>query len=235
MGLEIRNVVLENGVVMKGLYATRDFKPGEVIFTLEWEQRQHDGHRNGHGGKLVPFRDSYSPECWDRGIPVGPNAVFCPDPSNPLYWYNHNCEPNSAMTQFGPIHSNPFTGKRYLKFRAIKPIKNGDHITIDYASFSSMNCGDNPGEPYRLECACGSPNCRGKKGGVTSFGTEKPDVQERLILSGQAVLAFLVDEAMEKMSDPFLANLLWSLVAADPRRHDLYRRALRGQQAAGRW
>ena len=53
--------------------------------------------------------------------------------------FNHSCNPNA-----GPDGQ--------ITFVAIKDIKKGEEITCDYATINTC--------PYRLECNCGSKNCR---------------------------------------------------------------------------
>ncbi|MFH1547204.1 MAG: SET domain-containing protein-lysine N-methyltransferase, partial [bacterium] len=54
-------------------------------------------------------------------------------------YINHSCEPNCGI-------------RGDIVFTAIRDIKEGDEITIDYAFIDN--------EDYSFKCTCGSENCR---------------------------------------------------------------------------
>ncbi len=70
----------------------------------------------------------------------------------------HSCDPNCHVD----METRTFT--------AIKPIKSGDFVTMDYAQTESVL--------YRpFECACGAANCRSL---VVGYAQEMPQEKERI-------------------------------------------------------
>jgi hypothetical protein len=72
----------------------------------------------------------------------GPNREFFFFDS----FQNHSCSPNTVMK---------YTNGNKYDIVAIKPIKKGEEITTDYASFDNLFL-DNT----TFTCTCGQPNCR---------------------------------------------------------------------------
>ncbi|CAI7926141.1 unnamed protein product [Closterium sp. NIES-53] len=119
-----------------GLFAARDFTPGDTIELLEegpvhLVTRQH-----------VEKHWSAQQQLWFRQYawPVGPGlwAMWSPRAEDwkPL---NHSCDPNAWLEGLNVV--------------ARRAIGKGEQITIDYATF----CVD--GEPF--PCSCSSTKCRG--------------------------------------------------------------------------
>lgn len=71
---------------------------------------------------------------------VGVKKDIWIDPLKPYKFLNHSCNPTSGM--------------RGLTLIALRDIREGDEITIDY----SIQEGDNL---WEMKCACQTPNCRG--------------------------------------------------------------------------
>ena len=120
-----------------GIYATQDIGPNEVVFKGE-EKSQRIATQ------------SYINNKWtvkEKGIfkkyayPVS-NEVFLLWDENPAEWapQNHCCDAN--------------TGYLGLDVVALRAIKKGEELTLDYADFL-----DEEMEPFN--CKCGSDNCRG--------------------------------------------------------------------------
>ena len=86
---------------------------------------------------------------------------------------NHSCDPNCAVLVEQPDY--PVV--------ALRDIKPGDEITIDYSVTSTS-----PSDGL-FDCLCGSPNCRGKAGG--GFHTI-PAQQQRLYLAQGIVPSYVV-------------------------------------------
>jgi hypothetical protein len=86
------------------------------------------------------------------------NEVFLLWDENPAGWapQNHSCEPNTAY--------------RGLDVIALRPIRKGEELTLDYADFLDEHM-----EPF--ECSCGSSICRkhitGTPGNSVSFREKK--------------------------------------------------------------
>lgn len=114
----------------KGVFAGEDIKAGEVIQPVE--------------GKMVfktikSKKDSLSYPNW---IGVGLNQWI--DPKKPFKFLNHSCNPNAGAKA---------TLKGETRIIAMKNIKEGEEITLDYAIIE--------GDPmWELKCSCGEKNCR---------------------------------------------------------------------------
>jgi D-alanine-D-alanine ligase len=120
-----------------GMFAVADLAPGEVI-----EQYEEQAHylvtrrhvmQNWSSGKQEWFRQYAYPLT---------DELWCMWSDNPADWkpINHACDPNSWLDG--------------LNLVARRPIRRGEEITIDYATF----CGE---QMQAFVCTCGSPDCRG--------------------------------------------------------------------------
>lgn len=72
-------------------------------------------------------------------------------PKAPFRFMNHSCRPNCELFDWEDEPVNPKTGVRDLHVAAIRKIKSGDELTIDYAW---------PAD-FAIPCHCGSKKCRG--------------------------------------------------------------------------
>ncbi|MEA2701614.1 MAG: uncharacterized protein QOE22_323 [Candidatus Parcubacteria bacterium] len=71
-------------------------------------------------------------------IGIGRNRWI--DPDHPNQYLNHSCSPNSGI-------------KGKVTMIALRDIKEGEEITIDYSITESDNL-------WEMECTCGEANCR---------------------------------------------------------------------------
>lgn len=133
-----------NSISGYGIFASQDILPGELIFIGE-----------GRSQRIITRR--YVNQTWgDRekanfrkyAYPIS-KEVFLLWDENPLNWapQNHSCNPNTVLNG--------------LNMTATHFIKQGEELTIDYATFSSENM-----EPFH--CKCGEPNCRGSITGIAN-------------------------------------------------------------------
>jgi hypothetical protein len=122
----------------KGLYAARDFKPGEEILYIDLTRIK----KTYTQGEIE--RSGIDSDHWDY---IG-DGKYVLDYS-PASYVNHSCDPNAYFEFTEP-------GKKYLI--AIKHIKKGEEITVDY-TLGAPDQIDN--ETWTLKCKCGSKNCRG--------------------------------------------------------------------------
>ena len=74
-------------------------------------------------------------------------------------FFNHSCSPNAG-----------FKGQIFLV--AMRDIETDEEITFDYGMVMNLP----EGHPYRIECNCGSLNCRGI---VTGNDWKLPELQKR--------------------------------------------------------
>ena len=147
----LKKYVLQgNAIAGYGIYASQDIKAGELIFAGEERAqrlvtRSHV-EQNWNIGEQRMFRR--------YAYPVS-HEVFLLWDDNPSEWapQNHSCAPN--------------TGYRGLSVIALRKIRAGEELTLDYATFL-----DESAESF--ECKCGAPNCRG-----VIEGSEQNSVTDR--------------------------------------------------------
>jgi D-alanine-D-alanine ligase-like ATP-grasp enzyme len=126
-----------NSIAGFGIYASRNIKEGEIIFTGEERTqrlvtKRHVENNWNEEEKLHFRRYAY---------PVSEELFILWD-EDPSEWapQNHSCDPNTA-----------FDG---LNVFAVRNIIKDEELTLDYAQFLDENM-----EPF--QCQCGSANCRG--------------------------------------------------------------------------
>lgn len=73
------------------------------------------------------------------------------NPGRPFRYLNHSCTPNCELFMWEDDEPEPEAATRHLNVAAVRSIKQGDELTIDY------------GWPahFAVPCLCGSRNCRG--------------------------------------------------------------------------
>jgi uncharacterized protein len=108
----------------RGLFAKVDFKKGDIIFTLQG----------------VLKKGKYPWYVGDRWIQIEKYQWVAPFRSNPGYYINHSCNPNSGI-------------KDSVKIVAMKNIRRGEEVTYDYSTSESEN-------GWYLICHCKNKNCR---------------------------------------------------------------------------
>jgi SET domain-containing protein len=124
----------------KGGYATDKISKGELIIEFKGENVTKDeiNHRISSGVENV-----------DDPLQIDDDVFI--DLNNSAYYFNHSCEPNSAIK-----------GRNNLI--AIRDIQEGEEITYDYSATVGADVND-----WSMECKCGSPNCRHEIGNVTTI------------------------------------------------------------------
>lgn len=126
-GLEIRNSTIEG----KGCFSRRSFRQGRKIaeYTGEKISNAEANRRAGRRRLRICAINSR----WSLDGSKGGNGT---------HYINHSCEPNSYMKiLYG-----------HILFLALRDIRAGEEITIDYESTLHSN---------RKRCTCGAPSCRG--------------------------------------------------------------------------
>ncbi len=135
-------VMKGNAIAGFGIYATRDIRKNEIIFKGE-EKSQRIATK------------SYINRSWDvkelenfkkYAYPLS-NEVFLLWDENPAGWapQNHSCNANTAY--------------KGLNVFALRNIKKGEELTLDYALFLDEHM-----EPFN--CSCGSECCKGYITGI---------------------------------------------------------------------
>lgn len=131
-----------NSISGFGIYATRPIRKGEVVF--QGEERPHRIVTRKH------VEENWSAEQqlhFRRYAYAISEEVFVLWDDNPSEWspQNHSCDANTGLDGLNVI--------------ALRPIRKGEELTLDYAHFLDTSM-----EPF--ECRCGSKSCRGSINGV---------------------------------------------------------------------
>ncbi len=118
--------VIKSKIHGYGIAAGENIKRGEIITRLK--------------GKLKfkinkSIEDALANPDW-----VGVDKNIWIDPDKPYKFLNHSCDANSGI-------------QGRLKLIAVKDIKEGEEITIDYSTIE----GD---QRWKMSCDCGAENCR---------------------------------------------------------------------------
>ena len=131
----------------RGLFAVKPIKKGEVVaiksgHIIDWKTlKKH--------GKLIGA--SY--------LQIDDNFVLAPltksEVEKVMMFLNHSCNPNVGV-------------RGEITFVAMRNIKAGEELTIDYAMIDDDN--------YRMKCNCGTKNCRKI---VTGKDWERKDLQRK--------------------------------------------------------
>ena len=117
----------------KGLFAIEDIKKNEIIADY-----------TGGFGDYVNSKtaDELYEKGWDHMIQVGDDLFFAATKEGDFEeadFINHSCNPNCGI-------------KDKLRIVAMRDIRTGEEVTIDYAMMESSD--------YSFNCNCGSKNCR---------------------------------------------------------------------------
>ena len=117
----------------KGLFVIEDINKDELIADY-----------TGGFGECVDGKkaDELFKKGWDHMIQVDDDLFFAAIKEGDFEdadFINHSCNPNCGI-------------KDKLKIVAMKNIKIGEEITVDYAMMESSD--------YSFKCSCGSENCR---------------------------------------------------------------------------
>jgi hypothetical protein len=86
---------------------------------------------------------------------------------------NHSCEPNAEITQW-TVNGDP-----RMAFQAIKYIRKGDEITVDYQTHKGRGA-------YPQQCLCGSTQCHG-----TMYTICKPNNTMRTVEPKEQMFALM--------------------------------------------
>ena len=128
-----------------GLFCTKDIMKGEIVFVK--------------GGYELHRSEMFSQCTIDSYLPIGDDLFLSAkteeEAAHVKLYINHSCDPNLAML-------NDRT------FCAIRHIKSGEELTIDYAFVDN--------EDYSFECHCGSPKCRKT---ITGFDWKESSVRRK--------------------------------------------------------
>ncbi|MFH1072932.1 MAG: SET domain-containing protein-lysine N-methyltransferase [Nanoarchaeota archaeon] len=125
--------ILKTDKTGRGIFAKKDFKREEYIFTFK--------------GNIINNR-TYARKL-KCTLQIGRNKWLEPDNSSVGRYINHSCNPNAGI-------------KGLKRIVAIRNIKKGEQITIDYSITD-----DDPS--WIMHCKCGSIRCRRKIKSIQSL------------------------------------------------------------------
>jgi len=124
--------IKEAGKKGKGVFALRNFRKGEIVFTnlrgRLAREKDLEKIRKSEGDHL----NEIDKETWEIMNPPGRLV-------------NHSCNPNAIPGE---------SSKKRVPYIALRSIRKGDEITVDYRINAHM------GNTWK--CHCGSKNCSGK-------------------------------------------------------------------------
>lgn len=115
-----------------GVFALRNFRRGEVVFTNLRGKLVKDKNLAKILKSEGDHLNEIDKETWEIMNPLG-------------RFVNHSCDPNTLPKE---------SSKKIVPYIALKPIEKGDEITVDYRINAHM------GNTWK--CYCGSKNCLGK-------------------------------------------------------------------------
>ncbi|MDO8656516.1 MAG: SET domain-containing protein [Nanoarchaeota archaeon] len=121
-----------------GVSAEEDIKKGETIQEIHGEAR------------FLTVRNKKESLSYPNWIGVGKDKWI--NPSYPNQYLNHSCNPNAGIKGAITISQDKSVKGKYV-IVALKPIKEGEEITIDYSIIE----GD---DLWEMKCKCGEKNCR---------------------------------------------------------------------------
>ena len=142
-----------------GLFATRAFDAGEVIYRSGWFTVEDTEHRfvttvvSANGAREVEITTLHS-------VRFNGNRIF----DIPGCFMNHDCRGNSVPRY---ADDDPHTYEEI----ATAPIAAGEQITCNYLLFD-WEC-----DGHTFTCACGQPECFGE---IRGFAHLSPEQQEYL-------------------------------------------------------
>ena len=119
-------IIHKSKVHGNGIFANEDIKRGELIDFVKGKI---------HHLKVLTKRESHSHPNW-----IGVSKYTWLDPMPPYKFLNHSCNPSAGI-------------KGRISVYAIRNIKKGEEVTIDYATTEI--------DPlWEMRCLCGETTCR---------------------------------------------------------------------------
>jgi hypothetical protein len=151
------NLKIEQTTKGMGVFTMQDISKGEVV--SEWIGQKYSVNDIPHPYQLA--HDLYTQ--------VGPLTYL--GPSGGIDdMINHSCDPNCGL----------FFESDKIYCKTIKDINAGEELTWDYSTTMDKE-GINGLDGWKMECECGSPNCRGI---IQGFNTVPKDIQKKYIAMG---------------------------------------------------
>ncbi|MCX7422312.1 MAG: SET domain-containing protein [Planctomycetia bacterium] len=115
----------------RGVFAKRAIRKGTLVGLVQ--------------GRVLDDPGYFSDYCIDLG------GSLSLEPRAPFRYLNHCCEPNAQLLLTEKCHKDGSSAPSIVHVKALRAIKIGEELTIDYAWISET--------PIR--CLCGASSCRG--------------------------------------------------------------------------
>lgn len=122
-----------------GFMEVRDTEVGKGLFATELIE--HEEALGVVEGKVFDDPNYGSDYC------IGLEGNLSLEPGEPFRFLNHSCEPNCELVYW----EYEDTDERELMLHALRDIKAGEQLTIDYGWPASS----------AIQCKCGAASCRG--------------------------------------------------------------------------
>lgn len=126
------DIIVKGSVNGNGLFAARDFAPGEDLYEVIGEFISGDAEDD------IDATTRNNTFRYDEDRYISPRGSIGD-------MQNHSCAPNAKVVKRGDR----------LYVVAAAPIANGDELLIDYSTILASD------DIWEMECACGSSICRG--------------------------------------------------------------------------
>ena len=173
----------------------KDCSLGKGLFASEWI-RANDLVFYINGRELTYEEGLRLPCGGDHTVQIGPNRYI--NPQYPSKFINHSCDPNAGLRD----------GIRVVALRDIRP---GEQVCFDYSTCVLERS-------WRMDCACGSPNCRRVIG---DFDQLPRALQQRYIELG-IVQPFILEMLQVRLPEAFTArSLIHRASSVPPPRREL--------------
>lgn len=170
------------GEIGWGVVADIDISTGTCIFWLDLADTARLS--------IVPWHRSFGLLA-SRSFTFVPGFALCSSREHPLWYVNHSCAANAGFRNWGCLEESG------IPVVALRDIKRGEEITMDYPLFTTPYDGSAKGEPWTMApCLCYQPGC---PGAILDFSRLPLETQVKAVLpEGQIqgrVLAHLLPNA----------------------------------------
>ena len=155
--------VIGSPIEGRGLFAIKPIKKGEVIAIK--------------GGHIIDWKTFKKHESLigESYLQIDDNFILAPLQKNEvekvMMFLNHSCAPNCGV-------------RGEITFVAMRGVKQGEEITVDYAMIDNDN--------YKMKCGCGAKKCRKI---ITGHDWKRADLRQKY---GNYFSAFLLEKIKKR-------------------------------------
>jgi SET domain-containing protein len=176
-------IISRSDIEGRGCFATKPINAGELICVMQ-----------GDPLTIPQLREQYRNREEAISDPLQIGNIEYLDLYEPYVFFNHSCEPNSAII-------------KQHQLVAVKDIQKGDEVTFDYSatewtdpSFSEWTDPNDPNyRKWEIVCKCGSPSCRKL---IDDFGTLPTQLQVIYVKNGW-VQDFIINRYYNSKPDSY--------------------------------